>query len=395
MPGELQPLRFAPRERGHRLAELEVFQTDIDQWRHHRLHLRVVGKEGERFGYRQFEHIGDRQRLLAALACEHHLQHLGAKTPAVAVGAAQVHVGEELHLHVLEAVAAAGGAAARRSRFRSGVETERTRGIAALNCHGLAREQGTNGVEGADIARRVRARGPAYGRLIHHDHVIDQLRAFQRAVPAWRLGGAAFGFQQRRMQHVLDQRRFARTGDAGDADQARKRNRDIDVLQVVLGGAEQLQPRSLCLGRPGRHARVGALSSGKVFGSERALRLHFCGRAERHHLAAALARARPHVEQAVGGEHDLRIVLDHDQRVAGVAQPVHHLDYPAHVARVQADGGLVEYEQGIDQRSAERGGEVDTLHFAAGERARLAVESEIGEAHLAQVGKSRTDLGEQ
>ena len=38
------------------------------------------------------------------------------------------------------------------------------------------------------------------------------------------------------MQHILHQRRFARTRHAGDTNQTRERNRDVDVLQVVLGG---------------------------------------------------------------------------------------------------------------------------------------------------------------
>ncbi len=43
---------------------------------------------------------------------EPHVQHLRAVAAAVAVGAAQVHVAQELHLDVLEAAAAAGRAAA-------------------------------------------------------------------------------------------------------------------------------------------------------------------------------------------------------------------------------------------------------------------------------------------
>jgi hypothetical protein len=82
-----------------------------------------------------------------------------------------------------------------------------------------------------------------------------------------------------------------------------------------------------------------------------------------------LAGPRAHVDDAVGRQHDLRIVLDHEQRIAIVAQPVHDLDHAAHVARVQSDRRLVEHEQRIDQRRAERRGQVDPLHLAAGERA--------------------------
>jgi hypothetical protein len=58
-------------------------------------------------------------------------------------------------------------------------------------------------------------------------------------------------------------------------------------------------------------------------------------------------------------------VLDDEQRVAVVAQALHDLDDASHVARMQADRRLVEHEQRIDQRRAERGRQVDALHFAA------------------------------
>ena len=107
-------------------------------------------------------------------------------------------------------------------------------------------------------------------------------------------------------------------------------------------------------------------------------------RAVEDDLAAALAGARAHVDDAVGLEHDLRIVLDHQQRVAGIAQPLHDADHALHVARMQADRGLIEHEQRVDQRGAERGGQIDALHLAARERARLAVERQIAEADVAR-----------
>ena len=98
--------------------------------------------------------------------------------------------------------------------------------------------------------------------------------------------------------------------------------------------------------------------------------------------AAALAGAGAEVENAVGLQHDLRIVLDHHQRVAGVAQPLHHADDALHVARMQADGGLIEHEQRVDERRAERRGEIDPLHLAARERARLPIERQITQTDI-------------
>ncbi len=46
---------------------------------------------------------------------------------------------------------------------------------------------------------------------------------------------------------------------------------------------------------------------------------YFLWAAEEHDLAAALAGAGPHIQDPVGFQHDLRIVLDDDQRVTSIA----------------------------------------------------------------------------
>ena len=51
---------------------------------------------------------------------------------------------------------------------------------------------------------------------------------------------------------------------------------------------------------------------------------------------------------------------------------------------MQADARLVEHEQRVDERGAERGGEVDALHLAARQRAALAVERQVAEADVAR-----------
>ncbi len=48
-------------------------------------------------------------------------------------------------------------------------------------------------------------------------------------------------------------------------------------------------------------------------------------------------------------QHNLRIVLDDHQRIAGVAQPFHDADDSLHVARVQTDGWLIQHEQRVDE----------------------------------------------
>ena len=73
--------------------------------------------------------------------------------------------------------------------------------------------------------------------------------------------------------------------------------------------------------------------------------LEFAGGAEEHDLSAVLAGPGPDVEHAIRGLHHLRVVLDHHQGIAGVAQAVHHADDAIDIARVQADRRLVQHEK--------------------------------------------------
>ena len=114
-----------------------------------------------------------------------------------------------------------------------------------------------------------------------------------------------------------------------------------------------------------------------------------------HDVAAAFARTGPHVEHPICRQHHLRIVLDDHQRIACRAQPMHHFDHPVHVARMQSDRRFIEHEQRVDQRRAERGRQIDPLHFTAGQRAALPVERQITDADIDQKLQPRAQLVEQ
>ena len=89
---------------------------------------------------------------------------------------------------------------------------------------------------------------------------------------------------------------------------------------------------------------------------------------------------------------DRLLVLDDEQRVALVAQIVHDADQPADIARVQADARLVHDEERVHERRAEAGREIHSLHFAAAQRARGAIEREIAEADFAEITQARARL---
>ena len=82
-------------------------------------------------------------------------------------------------------------------------------------------------------------------------------------------------------------------------------------------------------------------------------------------LAAVLSRAGPQVEDMVGSQNCLGIVLHDYQRVAEIAQALQNSNQPVGIARVQADRRLVEHIQRAHEMRAERRGELDALRFAA------------------------------
>ena len=99
-------------------------------------------------------------------------------------------------------------------------------------------------------------------------------------------------------------------------------------------------------------------------------------------FAAVFSGAGAEVENAVGGAHDVGIVLDDEDRVSQVAQVVQDLDQPMRVAAVQADGRLVEHIERADQARSERSCELDALRFAARKCRGKPVERQVFEADV-------------
>ena len=389
---ELQPLRLATAERGHRLAELHVLEPHVDDRLQHPQHLAVGGKALHRLAHGEFEHVGHRQLvrgLTRQRPVDGDFEQLASESPSIAVGAAQVHVTQELHLDVLEARAAAGRATA-----VAGVEAEHAWAVVALQRQRRRSEQLADLVERANVARRVRPCGLADGRLVDEHRVTQAVGTQQPVVRTGRFARLAELARQRRGEHVLDQGRLTRSRHARHGDQPLQRDLDRHTAQVVFAGALQDEPRRRVGHRP-REAATDVLAPAEVGTGERVDAADRLGRAVEDDLPAALARARAHVDQPVRSEHHRRVVLDHHQRVAGIAQAVHRLDDAVHVARMQPDAGLVEHEHGVDQRGAERRGQVDALHFATRERAALPVEREVTQTDVAQVLQPGSDLAHQ
>ena len=130
----------------------------------------------------------------------------------------------------------------------------------------------------------------------------------------------------------------------------------------------------------------------------------FAGRAGTDHASAAVAGLGTQVDDPVGFGHHVEVVLDHDDAVAGIDQPVQHVDQLLDVGHVQADGRLVEHVQRVrgaarrarcarpDRVAAhlrELGDELDALRLAARQRRARLAEREIAEPHVLQQRAAR------
>ena len=140
------------------------------------------------------------------------------------------------------------------------------------------------------------------------------------------------GFERRRLIHrcvdmmrdrfikrVVDQRRFARTGNTSNANECAHRQIEGDVFQIVAGCSLDAQyffqvHFAAFLG----HRNL--LLAGQILAGQR-LRgaLDFFRCSLRYDLATVHAGSRPHVDHMIGHVDGVFVVLDYDNRVAKIA----------------------------------------------------------------------------
>ena len=186
-------------------------------------------KNAERLLDRHVEHVGDR------LALEADVQRLAVVALAVALLARDVDVRQEVHLDLDLAVAAADLAAAALD-----VEREAARLVAARpRLLGLG-VQVADLVEQPDVGRRVRPRRAADRRLVDADDLVQVLEAADALVRAGPHPRAVQLVRDRLVEDLVDQRRLARAGHAGDGAEDAQRHLHVDRLQVVLRRALDL-----------------------------------------------------------------------------------------------------------------------------------------------------------
>ena len=111
-------------------------------------------------------------------------------------------------------------------------------------------------------------------------------------------------------------------------------------------------------------------------------------------VAAQFAGARPEIDDVVRGPHHIRIVFDHDDRVAEIAQFGENANQARRIAAMQTDGGLVENVTCAHQTRTEASSELDALRFASRQRGRKTVQRQILQAHVVQEFEPLLDLDE-
>ena len=312
-------------------------------------------------------------------------QERWAEAGAVAFRAPEEEVAEELHFDLLETQTAAAVAAS-----VAGIKRKaRGREASGFGGRGITEEAADVLVDAEVDSRRGAGCFRKRGLIDHHD-LIHFLVPFDRFYEA---GGFLFGrvlADQLAVKDIADEGGFARTGNSRDGAEDAEREFNREVFDVVVGDAFE---GDVAGGRAAFFRDGDGFFSREVVGGEGVFRGgEIIGGAAVEEVSARAAAAGADVHEFVGSADDGFLVLDDEEGVALVAEAAEDFDEARGVAGVKAHAGFVEDEEGVDERGAEAGGEVDALDFAAGERAGRAVEREVAEADAAEVGHAGGDL---
>src|SRR5437867_2061091 len=226
--GDLEPLRLAARQRRRRLTEPEIAEADGLQGSQATREAGLGGEEVDRLVDRHLEHVAH------APAAKPHAEDVCAVAPPLALGAGDVHVFEEVHLELLEAVALTRLAAPARhvEGERAGVEAERLRPRER-------REELADLVERLHVGDRVGAGGAPDRFLIDEADALQVLGAGQRVVGAGRREVGLEGARDGPIERVVHEGGLARARDARHDRERVQGDADRHVLEVVLARAHE------------------------------------------------------------------------------------------------------------------------------------------------------------
>ena len=197
-------------------------------------------------------------------------------------------------------------------------------------------------------------------------------------------------FAQDRTQGFIDQRGFARTADARHADQLAERELDIDILQVIAPCSSY--NKTLAVAGTQFFGNFDPATTGEVIRRNGIRMQDIVERTRRDDPAALASGQRSHINDIVRRPHHILVVLDHDDRIARIAQLLEAADQPLVVALVQTDGRLVENIKHVHQLRADLGRQADALALAARQRTRRTGQGEIAQPHFDEEPEPLADL---
>ena len=167
------------------------------------------------------------------------------------------------------------------------------------------------------------------------------------------------------VDRVVDQRALAGARDARDAGHEPDRDLDVDAFQIVAASARDFE-RHLRIELAARLRQRDLAPARQVLARERGrVCADLLGCALGDDLAAMDTGAGAEVDDIVGRENCLAIVLDDEHRVAEIAQVDQRIEQALVVALVQPDRRLIEDVHDADEPRADLAREPDALRLAA------------------------------
>ena len=376
---QLDALCLAAGQLRRRLSQLDIAEADIIE----RLYLIMDGrhilKEGQRLLHRHIEHIVDIFPLVP------DLQRLPVIALSMADLAGNIYIGQEVHLNLDDAVAAA-----RLTAAALHVEAEPPLCESSRPCIRRSREKIPDHIEHTRIGGRIGPRRPADRRLIDIDHLVELFDA----VYAITFSGNDLRMVQlpreRLVEHLIHQRALAGTGDSRDHGHDAQRKGNINMLQVVHRRAADREP-------PGRFPALlrdlDPARAGEILPCEGGRILHnLRRRARRDDLAAVRPGAGSDVHNIVGRPHRVLIVLHDNHGVAEIAEPFHRVEQLVIIPLMQTDARLVKNVAHPHQAGADLRRKSDPLCLAAGQRRGGPGQRQIIQPDVRKKADPRADL---
>src|ERR1700678_729961 len=257
---------------------------------------------------------------------------------------------------------------------------------------GGRRENLANAVEGFQVGGGIRTRSSADRRLIDHFHRAHSRVAFEPVAEVAPVAAAAARLQ-RFVQNVVDEGRFTGARDASHRNEKAERNHYVETFDVVAVSAKDFDEFTLWFAATlgNKNLQLAAeIASRQRMG----VLQHLLACAGENQFSAVFAGAGAEVHDVVGGHDSVGIVFDDQQGVTEIAQSFQDFDQAVRVARMQPNRGLIKNVERADEARTERGGELDTLRFAAGKRGGEPIERKIIESDFIEKAQTLLDFFE-